>query len=416
MINSLLRPFMPLRYVMIALIALAFLGYTSFSLAVETEIKEAEPEKGLHRGRLLKDGDFVLELAIFETGVPPEFRVWTMNDGKPVKPEDVSLVVTLTRLGNMVDTINFKPQADFLRGDMEIYEPHSFVVTIKADHQGKKHQWQYDNFEGRTLIEPAVANAMEIQTEIAGEATLIETIESFGKLVPQPDAERKISARFEGEITKVHARLGQTVKAGDKLITVNSNESLKSFTINSPINGVVINKAANSGEQTGGRILMSIVDTSNLTAELSVFPTDRQRVTEGAEVTLRINGHAPPLSGRVKAIDAQLNANQASTLRVEIDNSANALSAGQFISGDIEVARYTVPLAVKRIGLQAFRDFTVVYAKVGDEYEVRMLELGREAGEWVEVLGGLNPGTEYVTENSFIIKADIEKSGASHDH
>jgi cobalt-zinc-cadmium efflux system membrane fusion protein len=122
------------------------------------------------------------------------------------------------------------------------------------------------------------------------------------------------------------------------------------------------------------------------------------------------------LTGRVNAIDAQLKANQACTVRVAIDNENNTLSAGQFITGDIEVARYAVPLAVKRIGLQAFRDFTVVYAKVGNEYEVRMLELGREAGEWVEVLGGLNPGTKYVTGNSFIIKADIEKSGASHDH
>ena len=299
---------------------------------------------------------------------------------------------------------------------MEIYEPHSFVVTIKAEYQGKKHQWQYDNFEGRTRIEPSVAEAMEIQTDIAGEATLVETIESFGKLVPQPDAERNISARFEGEITTVHVRLGQAVKAGDKLITINSNESLKSFTINSPINGVVTSKAANPGEQSGGRTLVSIVDTSKLTAELSVFSVDRKRVAVGAEVTLHVNGQETALTGRVNAIDTQLKANQASTVRVDINNAENALSAGQFITGDIEVARCNVPLAVKRIGLQAFRDFTVVYAKVGDQYEVRMLELGREAGEWVEVLGGLNPGTEYVTENSFIIKADIEKSGASHDH
>ncbi|MFT7561759.1 MAG: cobalt-zinc-cadmium efflux system membrane fusion protein [Flavobacteriales bacterium] len=410
MINTLLRSFM------VGLTVLTFLGYTAISLAVETEVKEAEPEKGEHRGRLLKDANFVLELAIFETGVPPEFRVWVMNDGEPVKPEEVSLVVTLTRLGNVVDTINFKPEADFLRGDMEIYEPHSFVVTIKAGYQGKKYHWQYDNFEGRTRIEPAVAKAMDIQTEIAGEATLVETIEAFGKLVPQADAERKISARFEGEITTVHARLGQAVKVGDKLITINSNESLKSFTISSPINGVVTSKAANPGEQSGGRILMSIVDTSKLTAELSVFPTDRQRVAVGAEVRLHVNGQEAALTGRINAIDARLKPNQASTVRVEIDNAKNMWFAGQFITGDIEVSRYTVPLAVKRIGLQAFRDFTVVYAKVGDEYEVRMLELGREAGEWVEVLGGLNPGTEYVTENSFIIKADVEKSGASHDH
>jgi cobalt-zinc-cadmium efflux system membrane fusion protein len=45
-----------------------------------------------------------------------------------------------------------------------------------------------------------------------------------------------------------------------------------------------------------------------------------------------------------------------------------------------------------------------------------MLELGRVAGEWVEVLDGLKVGAEYVSENSYIIKADIEKSGAVHDH
>jgi cobalt-zinc-cadmium efflux system membrane fusion protein len=32
------------------------------------------------------------------------------------------------------------------------------------------------------------------------------------------------------------------------------------------------------------------------------------------------------------------------------------------------------------------------------------------------VLGGLKPGTPYVTEQSYLIRADIEKSGASHDH
>ena len=30
--------------------------------------------------------------------------------------------------------------------------------------------------------------------------------------------------------------------------------------------------------------------------------------------------------------------------------------------------------------------------------------------------GGSRPGARYVAENSYLIKADIEKSGASHDH
>jgi len=77
---------------------------------------------------------------------------------------------------------------------------------------------------------------------------------------------------------------------------------------------------------------------------------------------------------------------------------------------------HKVKLAVRQSGIQAFRDFQVVYAKFGDTYEVRMLELGRRNNVWVEVLGGIDPGTEYVAENSYLIKADIEKSGASHDH
>ena len=99
-----------------------------------------------------------------------------------------------------------------------------------------------------------------------------------------------------------------------------------------------------------------------------------------------------------------------------LDNPEGALRPGMFLTGSIQVAEHAVPLAVKRSGLQGFRDFTVVYARIGDQYEVRMLELGRQDDEWIEVLGGLEPGTRYVTTNSYLVKADIEKSGASHDH
>ncbi|MBV1913619.1 MAG: secretion protein HlyD, partial [Cycloclasticus sp.] len=118
--------------------ALSFEGSNS-------EGAEIAPEKGPHNGRLLKDGDFVLELSIFETGVPPEFRVWVSNKGEKLKPTDVDLKITLTRLGGVEDKINFTPQGDFLRGDMVIYEPHSFVVSINANYQGQLHHWQYDN-------------------------------------------------------------------------------------------------------------------------------------------------------------------------------------------------------------------------------------------------------------------------------
>ena len=190
-----------------------------------------EVEKGPHNGRMLRDGSFALELAIFETGVPPEFRVWLTQDGKALDPKTVDLNVKLTRLGNVVDDINFFAQNDFLRGDMEIYEPHSFVVTITAKHQGKSYRWQYDNFEGRTSIEQAVADAMDIQTELAGPATLHQTIPAYGVLSLPAGAERHIAARFDGEISRLHVALGDKVSKGQTLFTIESNESLKPYQI-----------------------------------------------------------------------------------------------------------------------------------------------------------------------------------------
>ncbi|MDP4895346.1 MAG: hypothetical protein NWQ74_08095, partial [Opitutales bacterium] len=91
---------------------------------------------GPHRGRLLKDGDFTLEIAIFEAGVPPEFRAWYTKAGKPVPPAEVKLSVTLVRPGKVEDRFTFAAEGDFARGDHEVAEPHSFDYVIVAEHAG----------------------------------------------------------------------------------------------------------------------------------------------------------------------------------------------------------------------------------------------------------------------------------------
>jgi cobalt-zinc-cadmium efflux system membrane fusion protein len=377
---------------------------------------KAEPAKGQHGGRILREGDFALELAIFETGVPPEFRVWVTDAGAPVAPGDVKLQITLTRLGDVKDEIAFVQQDDFLRGDTVIYEPHSFVVSIEARYRNKTHRWQYDNFEGRTRIGADVADAFGLETEIAGPGVIDETITAYGQIVPNSERVRLVSARFDGVIESVRVSVGDAVKQGQALAVIESNESLRSYTISAPIDGIVTERTASSGEQTDGRRLFTIMDTSSVWAELAVFPSDRGRVVAGVPVTIQSPGGGAKHEGPVSLLNAVAESNQSVLARVVLDNTDGAFVPGMYVTADIRIAEHAVPLAVKREGLQSFRDFTVVYAQIGDEYEVRMLKLGRQDGEWIEVLGGLEPGTRYVTSNSYLIKADVEKSGASHDH
>lgn len=385
---------------------------------------EVEIEKGSHGGRLLTRDDFTLELSIFETGVPPEFRAWASYKGQPLKPSDVELKITLTRLsdkeGGKVDEINFKPHGDVLRGDHVIYEPHSFVVNIAALHKGKQYNWQYDNFEGRTKIETAVAKALEISTHTAGPVVLQQTINAFGKITANTERVNHVSARFAGVTKSVSVSIGDTVRKGQILASVESNESLKLYTIKAPINGIITQRNANAGEQAGTmagkQALFVITDTSTVWVDLSIFPADQQRVKVGAPVSFTLANNAQSFEGEITLINVLAETNQSVIARAIISNKSGQFLPGSFVKAKIKVGEVAVPLAVKRSGLQAFRDFTVVYAQIGEEYEVRMLELGRQDDEWIEVLGGLEAGTTYVTENSYVIKADIEKSGASHDH
>ena len=382
--------------------------------------QQAEVIKGPHGGRLLESGDFTLELSIFEAGVPPEFRAWATHKNRLVKPDEVDLNISLTRLsskqGGKVDQIKFEPHGDALRGDSVIYEPHSFIVNIDASHDGVKHSWQYDNFEGRTKIENAIASALEVETSIAGAEVLQETINVFGKVTANPEAVSNISARFAGVIKSVSASIGDTVQKGQTLATVESNESLKLYSIRAPISGVLTQREANPGEQTGSRQLFTITDTSTVWVELSIFPADHGRVHIGAPVSIELATSNQTITGSITNINVTAEANQSVIARTVIENKNGRFLPGSYVKAKIKIAEHSVPLAVKRSGLQSFRDFTVVYAQIGEEYEVRMLEPGRQDDEWVEVLGGLEAGTRYVSKNSYVIKADIEKSGASHDH
>jgi cobalt-zinc-cadmium efflux system membrane fusion protein len=107
---------------------------------------------------------------------------------------------------------------------------------------------------------------------------------------------------------------------------------------------------------------------------------------------------------------------QAQLVRVVLPNDNMRLVPGMFVTGDLVVSRDNVSVAVRREGLQTFGKWTVVFAKYGDTYEFRPLTIGVSDAEWAEVSSGLSAGTEYVTRNSFTIKADILKHGASHDH
>jgi len=374
-------------------------------------------ERGLHNGRLLRDGGFALEVTIFETGVPPEFRLYAYNDGEPINPSSVGLTVELVRLGDGTDRFKFVPEGEYLRGQGVVTEPHSFDVNVSASWSGQRYAWSYESHEGRTSIADSVADAFGIETEVAGSATIASIVSLTGRIQPDPAKIAQVRARFPGMIQEIRRTVGDIVNKGDVMAVVESNDSLRSYRIVAPIAGHIVRRNATIGELAGDAPLFEIADTSRVIAELALFPHRAENVESGQTVSISsIEGEQKAESTIAVVLPMTHVPTQSSPVHVYLDNVSGLWKPGMLITGDVVVSTREAPLAVRNAGLQSFRDFTVVYAKVGESYEVRMLDLGESDGTHSEVLGGLKPGTTYVTENSFLIKADIEKSGATHDH
>lgn len=390
------------------------IGFSFHSVYAQDHSDDEEIETGMHGGRLLEENNFSVELAIFEQGVPPEYRAWALDGETQLDPSQWQLNVVLTRLGGQVDSFNFTSNNDYLLGDGVVGEPHSFDVSVSATYRGQTYQWQFESHEGRVHLSDDMVQTMGVGVHVAGPGVIHQTRLLYGKISPDPRQVSHITARYPGLIQAVRPALGDSVEKGDLIATVEANDSLQTYEIRAPISGVVVDSHANPGEFAGDQHLLTIADYGNVWADLNVFPSEAQAIRPGQEVRLSVGGLEAVSTIRYLNPGEGLSPNIIA--RVPLANPDLLWTPGLLVEAEVSVNQFEVPLLVDNRALQDFRDWQVVFIQVGEEYEIRPLELGRSDSQFTEVLSGLNPGDLYVIENSYLLKADLEKSGASHDH
>lgn len=190
------------------------------------------------------------------------------------------------------------------------------------------------------------------------------------------------------------------------------------FEIRSPISGVVSEKHLAIGEAVSTDTpLFVVANLAVVWVELQVPDVQLNKVGPGQRVKVLSQDGARESDGIIAHTNPVVDPD---TRRVEaevhIDNPDGYWRPGMFVNVDVITSERTVPVAVAKTALQTYNDWTVVYAKYGDTFELRPLELGDEDDEWVEVKKGLPKGQEYAATNSFILKAEIGKKAATHDH
>lgn len=394
-------------------------GGSDSTLSRETSHStETTIEHGNHGGLLFHAGAFSTELLIFEIGTPPRFRLYGYHNGSLLNPNEFSGSITTTRLGGKTDRFDLTPSGEFLGSLKEVVEPHSFNISIDATYKGERFTWIHDSPEARTTLSSTVARELGVGVARAEPRTIVVAQTVRGKIFPSEHRIAHIIPRFAGVVREGRKHIGDPVAKGEALAVIESNQTLQPFTVHSHISGTVLNGHLVVGEFVPeGQWVYIVADLSEVWADFSVPIGESSNIKLGQPITLRTLDGKETVRGVVSYIAPYADQrSQAKLVRAVVANQDGSLLPGAFVTGAVRTGEKRVAVAIKESAIQRFRDWSVVFVKYGDEYEARPVTLGASDEVWVEVVSGLEAGEEYVSENSFLIKADILKSGASHDH
>lgn len=293
----------------------------------------------------------------------------------------------------------------------------AFAEDVHAE-TGHKESHGHHEEEGHIGVSPRRAERAGIGIAIAGSVEITDSLALFGRTEPDPQLVSHVRARFHGLIRSVEPALGEQVSAGQTIAVVEGNESLQRYSIKAPISGTVVERHANAGEYAGDNELLTIANYSRLWVSLNVFPHDAARIQPGQVV--RVRAGEREADSRITFLNPGTGSRPSVMARLPLDNTYARWTPGLLVEADVIVSREQVPLAVDNKAIQRVENRTVVFRQEGDGFEVVPIKVLRSDALHSEVLTGgdkgLRVGDRYAVRNSYLLKAELEKSGASHSH
>lgn len=280
-------------------------------------------------------------------------------------------------------------------------------------HDGPAHEGE----SRRTRIPAAMAARVGLRSEPVRSGTLRDEHHMQGLLVPVDGKVARVVARFPGPVRAVHVDVGERVRAGQRLASVESNLSLSRYDVAAPIAGTILSRPVTVGDLAGEQVLFEIADLDELWVDLHLFGADADHVGVGMPVRIeRLSDGARATSQLERVLPGAATASQSTVARARIANSDGRWRPGTAVRAAVTVSERVADHVVPLAALQRMDDEDVVFVQDGDQYVARVVILGGRDGQHAEVLEGIGAGELVVVAQSFLVKADIEKAGAAHEH
>ncbi len=303
---------------------------------------------------------------------------------------------------------------------------HAEVGTLVSGRIAKVHVNVGDEVElGAPLIDvdsPEVgrARAELIKARAELEVALAAAERERGLLSERATSKREVEVA-EGALKTARARhraaqaLLATLGAGDQPETAPANAAR--VVLRSPVAGTVVARNAHVGRAAEpGGTLIEVVDLDELWLLADVYERDLSLVANGQSVQVGVQSYPDAsFSGIVDHISGTIDERtRAAKVRVVLPNIDRRLRPGMFATARIAGTHDHAPqrtLAVPASAVQTIDDHRALFVRLGEGlFELRRVHTGERAGNLIEVLNGIAPGDEVVSDGSFLLKGQLLRS------
>lgn len=197
--------------------------------------------------------------------------------------------------------------------------------------------------------------------------------------------------------------------------------------VRAPLGGRVIEREVTLGELVDPEKdkLMVIADLGSVWVLADVPEAKLGDISTGARTEIVVPAlRSQKFGGSISHISPELDTStRTARVRVEVRNPELRLLPGMFAQAQLQASSDSGSaesvVVVAEEAIQTVEGEPAVFVPVEGEantFAKRPVSVGRSVGGVVPVLSGLKEGEKYVAAGSFILKAEIGKTGAAHEH
>lgn len=261
------------------------------------------------------------------------------------------------------------------------------------------------------LSEQGVQN-LRIEVAEVTERDFEEIFFAIGRIEARPDSRSVLSSRISGRITELNAFVGDRVERGDTLIEVESRQPGNPppiIPLKARTSGMVLTSHVNLGEPVEpDKEMLDVVDLGKVWAVAKVPESEAGQLKIGTKARIRIIAAGGELmEGSLLRFGAEADRDSSTIDAIfELENPDFVIRPGMRAEFSIITSSREDVLSIPRTAVQGDATNRVVFVKdfdLDNAFIKSPVQLGAKNDLFIEVMGGLFPGDEIVTNGSYAL-------------